>query len=390
MSRTSRAVLGLAVGLAVSFSAPPAIAQASVSGVSLRASATTIVIGDEVTLSGAVDPATAGETVEVRDGADIVVATATTDAHGAFATVLSPTGTRTYRAVAGDVASDQITVRVRATIDARMTPARLFDEVKVRGTVRPARPGRRVDVALVRDGKVVQSRRVRMGSAGGYVATFRVMSPGTYRARATFAGDDLLKATAVTSGSTTPLPSLSSGSRGVFVRLLEQRLVELHYRLVDTTDGRYDDRTADAVVAFHKVQRMPRTFSVSAATWRALADPVVPRPRGDWRGRHFEVDQTRQVAMVVVDGEITDIFHVSTGKPSTPTRDGSFRVQRKIAGYSANRLYYPSYFDGNRALHGWPEVPTYAASHGCVRIPYWNALWVYGLAPIGTRVLVYH
>jgi lipoprotein-anchoring transpeptidase ErfK/SrfK len=65
-------------------------------------------------------------------------------------------------------------------------------------------------------------------------------------------------------------------------------------------------------------------------------------------------------------------------------------VFRKIAGYSGHRLYYPSYFDGLRALHGWPEVPTYAASHGCVRIPYWNAIWVHGLADYGTRVVIYH
>jgi len=72
------------------------------------------------------------------------------------------------------------------------------------------------------------------------------------------------------------------------------------------------------------------------------------------------------------------------------TRDGSYRVFRKLAGYSPNRLWYPSYFDGLRALHGWTEVPTYAASHGCVRIPYWNAQWVYGLADYGTRVVIYH
>jgi hypothetical protein len=70
--------------------------------------------------------------------------------------------------------------------------------------------------------------------------------------------------------------------------------------------------------------------------------------------------------------------------PSGLTRDGAFRVSAKTAGFSPNRLYYPSYFDQYRALHGWTEVPTYAASHGCVRIPYWNAQWVYGLADHGT------
>jgi peptidoglycan hydrolase-like protein with peptidoglycan-binding domain len=229
-----------------------------------------------------------------------------------------------------------------------------------------------------------------MGAAGGFRTRFRVMEPGRYRARAAFAGVDLVLDSGATAGDATPLPPLRAGSRGVYVELLEQRLVELHYRLVGIHDGAYDSRTADAVVAFHKVQGMSRTFSVGPTTWRALADPRVPRPDRTWRALHIEVDQTHQVLYVVEDGEITNILHVSSGKPSTPTRDGVFRVSRKLAGFSANHLYYPSYFDGNRALHGWTEVPTYAASHGCVRIPYWNAVWVFGLADYGTPVVVYH
>jgi lipoprotein-anchoring transpeptidase ErfK/SrfK len=134
---------------------------------------------------------------------------------------------------------------------------------------------------------------------------------------------------------------------------------------------------------------MPRAFAVSAATWRRLAQPRLPSARHGWRGFHFEVDQTLQVLYTVESGAITNILHVSTGAGGA-TRDGTFRVYRKLAGFSPNRLYYPSYFDGLRALHGWTEVPTYNASHGCVRIPYWNAKWVYGLADYGTRVAIYH
>ena len=53
---------------------------------------------------------------------------------------------------------------------------------------------------------------------------------------------------------------------------------------------------------------------------------------------------------MVIGGKIAWIFHVSTGKPSTPTRDGSFRVWSKIAGFSSHHLYYPSFFDGQRGL----------------------------------------
>jgi hypothetical protein len=368
----------------------PTTASAQTTAVTLDASANVVTAGHQVTLSGVASGATSGAPVEIRDASDAVVATTAVDAAGAFSVAVEPPGTRTYHAVVETIPSNDVTVRVKATISVRMSNARLFDDVTVRGVVRPAREGRRVDVSLLLGGRAVQSRHVAMDANGAYATTFHVMEPGTYRAEAVFTGDDLIRAREATDGSATPLPSLSSGSHGKFVELLEERLVELHYRLEGENDGKFDFRTGDAVIAFHKVNRMARTASVDAGTWRALADPVELHPRfGAWHGLHFEVDLTRQVAFVVEDGDVTAIFHVSSGKPSTPTHEGQFRVYRKIAGYSPHRLYYPSYFDGNRAFHGWPDVPTYAASHGCVRVPYWNALWVYGLADIGTRVGVY-
>jgi len=366
----------------------PASAQTA-STITLSASAGKVVFGQSVTLSGILAPAAGGEAIEIRDGAGAVTATATADPSGAFAATITPDGTDTYVAATLDATSDPVIVRVRAVTTVRMSPVRLFDTVTVRGSVAPARPGRRVEVELTKAGRTIASRRVEMGPAGGFVTTFEVPLPGTYRARASFTGDDLLTGRAVSDADSTPLPRLAEGTHGTFVELLEARLVELHYRLVATNDRDYDFRTADAVVAFHKAQRMPRTFVVDAATWRRLADPRMPRARADLRGFWFEVDQTLQLLYTIQDGEITDILHVSTGAGGA-THDGTFHVNRKIAGFSPHHLYYPSYFDGNRALHGWTEVPTYNASHGCVRIPYWNAQWVFGLADYGTPVVIYH
>lgn len=366
-----------------------ASAQIEPETVTLQASAGKITIGHNVRLSGEIAPSAGGQTVEIRDERDTLVATATTGSAGAFSATITPEGTRTYRAIWNTAESGPVNVKVRAIVSVGMSAVRLFDEVLVRGTVQPARPGRQVEVALVVGGRVAETQRVEMGSAGGFTATFRAMHVGTYRARASFSAPDLVRDSEVSESSTPPLPSLHSGSSGPFVELLERRLVELHYRLAGATDGKFDFRTADAVVAFHKIQRMARVFSVNTATWRALADPLPARARYDWRGFHFEVDQTRQVLLTVEDGEVTNVLHISTGAGGA-TRDGSFRVFRKLAGFSGHHLYYPSYFDGLRALHGWTEVPTYAASHGCVRIPYWNAIWVYGLADYGTRVVIYH
>jgi L,D-transpeptidase catalytic domain len=383
-----RRVTGLLLVVMVVLVPTVASAQTGVT-ITLSASSGTITFGEHVRLSGSSTGAPAGATVEIRNAAGLAVASATTDGAGDFSARLEPSGSDSYVAVLGGDVSGPVSVRVRAVVSARMGPVRLFDQVVVRGAVRPARPGSPVLVQLIKDGRTVDTRQVTMGSAGGFRARLTIPKPGTYRARASFSAPDLLRGGARTHGDATPLPHLSSGSSGRFVRLLEGRLVDLHYRLVGTKDGRYDSRTADAVVAFHKVQRTARSDAVSEATWRRLADPIRPHARRSWLGFHFEVDQTRQVLYTVEDGDVTNVLHVSTGAGGL-TRDGAFRVWAKTAGFSPNRLYYPSYFDGYRALHGWTEVPTYAASHGCVRIPYWNAQWVYGLADYGTPVVVYH
>jgi lipoprotein-anchoring transpeptidase ErfK/SrfK len=386
--RTALATAAAALSLVVPLSGNAA-GQEATPTVSLETSADTVVFGDPVTLSGQIAPAARGETVEIRDEADAVVASATTDAAGAFSTSLVPDRDVELHAAWQTASSDPVRIRVRAVVTVRMGAVRLFDAAVVRGSVQPAVPGARVDVSVLLGGHEVATRSPRLGTAGGFETTFPVQQAGTYRVRARFDDDAHLPGGAVTEPSTTPLPSLHEGSSGPFVRALERRLVELHYRLVGVNSS-YDARTADAVVAFRKVQGMSRVFTVDAAVWRALADPRVPRPRVTAKAFHIEVDQTRQVLYTVDAAEITNILHISTGKPSTPTHDGSFRVARKIAGYSPNQLFYPSYFDGNRAIHGWPDVPTYAASHGCVRVPYWNAQWIFGLDPIGTRVIVYH
>ena len=383
------AIAALVQLVAASVAWAPAAEAQTASSVTLASSAATIAYGGRVTLSGSVSPAAGGQTVEVLDDTDAIVTTATTDTAGAFTVDYAPGSSVTLRAVWQSVASDPVTIGVRAIVDVRLSMVRLFDTVTVRGSVAPAHPGAKVEVSLVHAGDVVAQHHAAMGSAGGFATTFSIDQPGTYRVRATFADADHLRGSAHDGPRTTPLPPLHVGSRSVYVKLLERRLVELHYRLVGVNRG-YDDRTADAVVAFRKVQGMQRVFTVDTAVWRALADPKIPRPRFDMKRFHFEVDQTRQVLYTVQDGRVTNILHVSTGKPSTPTPDGSYHVYSKCPCLTSLGLYYPSFFDGGRALHGYVEVPVYAASHGCVRIPYWNAKWVYRLAVVGTPVMVYH
>jgi hypothetical protein len=391
----SRRVLPALVVLAVVFSASPVSARpahnrAAAVSVSLEAAAAEVTIGHSVRLSGAIDPPSGGEMVEIRDGAGDLVASPTTGAAGGFHVDVTPDATTAYHAEWGGLDSPEVTVGVRATIGGlRVTNVRLFGTAHASGTVTPSRPGDEVTVQLVRKGRVVATRSPIMGPDGGFATTFPITTIGSFRVHARFDAPDLLPGAAKTKPRTTPTPRLHEGSRSPIVTLLERRLRVLHYHLTGV-DRHFDARTADAIMAFRKVQRMPRNHAVSDEVWRALVHPrrIAPRSRAD--GLHIEIDQRRQVLYTVVDGQVSAIIHTSTGKPSTPTHDGTFAVTRKIAGYSPHQLYYPSYFDGTRAIHGWPDVPSYAASHGCSRVPYWTARWIYGLARIGTRVIVYH
>jgi hypothetical protein len=180
------------------------------------------------------------------------------------------------------------------------------------------------------------------------------------------------------------LPSLAPGARGGSVVALERRLAELHYAL-QTVDGYYGTDTFEAVIAFQKVNGLPRTGRVEPWLWRRLAHASVPRAYEG--GDHIEVDKTRQVLMVVRGGTVTKVVHVSTGATgNTPL--GSWHVYRKVGGWDWV-LWYPMYFKGGFAIHGYPSVPAFPASHGCVRVPMWIAPSLFGTNDYGTTVVVH-
>ena len=386
--RLKSAALLVAFALSVALSTP-AFARGPATALTLKASSTRVTFGASVTFTVAVVPPTAGSAVSILDASGSILASGATAADGTFTANVQPHANLVAHATSSGVDSAPFSVGVRPVVTLASSPVRLFDHVTVRGTFKPARQGSEVTVELQHRGDVVATKRPTMDAQGRFHTTFRVPLAGSYHARATLDASDLLPGRASTTPSVTPLPDLALGAHGAFVLLLERRLVELHYHLVGV-DQAFDYRTADAVMAFRKVQGMARTTSVDGAVWRALGSPRLFVPRNHDHGFHIEVDQTRQVLATVQDGQVVAMIHVSTGKTSTPTHDGSFHVSSKLAGFSSKGLYYPSFFDGERAIHGWTDVPTYAASHGCVRVPYWVAQWIFALDPVGTPVIVYH
>lgn len=182
---------------------------------------------------------------------------------------------------------------------------------------------------------------------------------------------------------------------------VEQRLSQLGY-WITKVDGKADGSTRQAIIAFQKVERRKRTGVMAAADMELLRSATRPEPKYTG-GPHIEVDISRQVLFYVdANGVVTHILAVSTGneqkyfddgewqKAHTPR--GAFKVQWKFNGArkaSLGTLYYPSYFNGGIAIHGSPSIPTYPASHGCVRVPRFADQKLSGMIPVGMPVYVY-
>lgn len=178
-------------------------------------------------------------------------------------------------------------------------------------------------------------------------------------------------------------PDLFLGSRGASVRALEQRFADLHYAI--KRDGYFGSEDLEAVYAFQKVNGLARTGRVDAGLWQRILGAHVPAAR--YPGDHIEVDKARQVLFVVRGGKVTLAVATSTGATgNTPL--GRWTVYRKVGGFDWV-LYYPSYFLRGFAVHGYPDVPPYPASHGCARIPMWIAQTVYAQMASGSTVYVY-
>jgi hypothetical protein len=174
------------------------------------------------------------------------------------------------------------------------------------------------------------------------------------------------------------------------VRLLQSELGVLHYAVPLT--GVFDEGTGRALIAYRKMTGMNRTAYAGRRVFELLAHGAGGfrvRYRGD--GRHVEANLTKQVlAEIDPAGRVQAVYTMSSGKPSTPTVVGRFRVYMKTPGTNSEGMVDSNYFIRGYAIHGYAEVPTYAASHGCLRVPIPDAAGIYSWVREGTPVDVYN
>ena len=265
---------------------------------------------------------------------------------------------------------------------------------QVRVVLSPLVPGQTAVLRFYRGGRRIQAAQLPLapsptGRSAYAVLPLKTAKPGRILVRAThFATPQLATLRAKAVGVSVIRPSAAPGARGPVVRLLQSQLAGRGY--VVGRPGLYDARTARAVLAFRKVSGMARTNVASADVFARLArGGGVFRVRFPSHGKHVEADLSRQVIALIRDGTVERIYPVSSGKGSTPTIRGHFRVYLKAPGTNAKGMFMSSYFIGGYAIHGYPSVPVFPASHGCLRVPMAEAVPIFRWLTRGDVVDVY-
>jgi peptidoglycan hydrolase-like protein with peptidoglycan-binding domain len=267
--------------------------------------------------------------------------------------------------------------------------------IAVRGVVTPYVAGQSVSVGFYVDGRQTGTKVVSVlagsGGTGRFDVGFSSSYAGLLQVRVAHAATSQQSAFSARLGGVRYVhPDLGLGARGESVRLLQSELDALHYAVPLT--GVLDEGTGQALVAYRKMTGLERIPYAGKQVFELLARRAGSfhvRYRSD--GRHVEANLTRQVlAEIEPGGRVRKIYTTSSGKPSTPTVLGRFKVYLKTPGENSEGMVDSNYFIRGYAIHGYAEVPTYAASHGCLRVPIPDAPAIYAWVQTGMPVDVYY
>lgn len=347
------------------------------------------------TISGTVSPPQAGVEVVLQraEGTGKALATALTEADGSFHASLSlktPTAIAALTPQSGALSPPvQIAVRPKLVVGVRKVAA--FTDATVKIAVDPRAATGIATVSVKRNGKTVQTTRTRLRKGRG---TEKIVAPGPgpYTVIVDFdPPNGYAAATARTSAKATTR-ALKVGSKGNDVVGLIRKLATLNFHVPALTQV-FSASLTDAVIAFQKVAGLSRTGVMGRTDWQALARTAPVRPTQQGPANRIEVDKSRQILIKVRGGKVAGVLPVSTGA-SGNTPEGVHSIRWKAPSTTTwlgpGILYRTLTFWGNSfAIHGWESVPSYPASHGCVRVPIWTADWLYDRSPVGETVIVH-
>jgi hypothetical protein len=271
--------------------------------------------------------------------------------------------------------------------------APIFGTVPVTGTIAPFAPGQQVEVDFYLDGHRLLSRKVAVqqgkGGSGTFQASIVVREDGKYAVAAKHVATPALGAGSTSRTSwRVSFPALHAGQCSRVVKGFKEALGKMGY--VSGGGSCFNGRTGREVLAYRKVNGMARTERAGAGLVKdAFGGRGGYHVKYPDAGEHAEVPLDKQVLVLTKGDKPFAIYPVSTGKPSTPTVTGHYSFYRQEPGYNSEGMYYSFYWHNGYAVHGYAEVPDYAASHGCVRTFIADQPRIYNQINYGESIFVF-
>jgi hypothetical protein len=262
------------------------------------------------------------------------------------------------------------------------------------GVVSPYVKGQWVHVRILLGHQVLKSgnwrlRRSRNGRYGSFQVPFASPGVGGLTIEVSHRTNSAVRAFKLRRTLASLDENIGFGSHGRFVQLIQQRLAALHIYIPQS--GVYDSGTGWALDAYHRLLHW--------GTYQTLDGKTVSFLLNRWgefklrfgnHGRHAEGNLGLQLLALADGSHVQAILPISSGKPSTPTILGDFQVYSRVPGYLPDGMYYSNFFTGGYAIHGYDPAPDYPASHGCMRLPIQDAIWVFNWLNYGDWVDTYY
>ncbi|ADB54294.1 L,D-transpeptidase family protein [Conexibacter woesei] len=268
-------------------------------------------------------------------------------------------------------------------------------DVEIGGRIVPYVPNQKVTIRVWNGSRLAKQVTVtpkpsKTKQTATFSARFTAGKPGEFRVFATHARTPEQRELASKAAAVDVVaPVAGFGTRSAFVGILQQKLAKLGYAV--PRNGVYDGGTGRAIEAYRKVNGMSRLQTLDAAVVDKLLRGVGGfKVRYPQHGRHVEAHLGQQVLALIENGKVYRAYTTSSGASVTPTVLGNFRFYWKQPGVNNREMVHSSYFIRGYAIHGYKSVPTYPASHGCLRIPIPDALFVYNWVRLGDQIDVYY
>ena len=271
--------------------------------------------------------------------------------------------------------------------------ALIMSRVPVIGTVTPFVSGQKVKVSYFLNGDKLTTKTAKVHKGKGHFGVFRsrirLRKGGKYAASARHVANKRLGGDrTVRKDWKVRYVSLSYGECGRVVRGFKAAMRDMGY--IANGGDCFRGKTQRGVLAYRKVNGLSRNLHAGKALVKSVfAGHGRYRVRHPGFGEHVEVPLSKQVLVFAKGDKPVAIFPISSGKPSTPTVQGHFNFYSSTPGYNSEGMYYSRYFYGGYAVHGYASVPTYPASHGCIRTYISDQPEIYEKIFIGEDIFVF-